>query len=110
MQVVGLIVLWLGVLFSLIGVLGLIRLPDVYTRLHASGKVSTLGLLGLLLGAALLMPDAILELLVLFVFTVITGPVASHAIGVAARCQGIEPVQVPPEQLPGSEASGDLAP
>ncbi len=67
MQVVGLIVLWLGVLFSLIGVLGLIRLPDVYTRLHASGKVSTLGLLGLLLGAALLMPDAILELLVLFV-------------------------------------------
>ncbi|GAB4481454.1 MAG: monovalent cation/H(+) antiporter subunit G [Anaerolineae bacterium] len=110
MQLVGLIVLWMGVLFSVIGVIGLIRFPDVYTRLHASGKVSTLGLLGLLVGAALLLPNAVLELLALLVFTVITGPVASHAIGLAAHRQGIEPVQVPSDQHSRAGASGDPAP
>ena len=42
-----------GLGFMLIGVCGIVRLPDAYQRLHASSKCSTLGLLGLLTGAAI---------------------------------------------------------
>ena len=62
MDIIGLIVLWGGIGFCVVGVVGLVRMPDLYCRLHASGKVSTVGLCGLLLGAALIMPSAALKL------------------------------------------------
>lgn len=89
LHVLGLLVIWLGVLFSALGVLGMWRLPDVYCRLHASGKVSTLGLCGLLLGTALLMPAATLKVLALAIFSVLSAPVASHAIALAAYRLGV---------------------
>jgi multicomponent Na+:H+ antiporter subunit G len=84
MELIGLVVLWIGVGFCVVGVLGIIRLPDLYCRLHASGKVSTVGLCGLLLGAAILMPSAALKLLALAIFAVLTLPVGTHAIAAAA--------------------------
>jgi len=69
-----------GLFFCAVGVLGVVRLPDSLTRLHASGKVATLGLFGLLAGAALLMPSAWLRLLALGLFVLLTSPVATHAI------------------------------
>lgn len=74
---------WLifGLFFCAIGVLGVLRMPNVYTRLHASGKVATLGLFGLLIGAVFLMPTLFfLKILALGLFVLITGPVATHAI------------------------------
>ena len=65
------------------------RLPDMYTRLHASGKVSTVGLCSLLLGAAFLMPSAALKLLALALFAVLTLPVSTHIIAAAAYRAGI---------------------
>ncbi|MBA3868197.1 MAG: monovalent cation/H(+) antiporter subunit G [Anaerolineae bacterium] len=88
MEILGLIVLWIGIFFSIVGVLGLVRMPDLYCRLHASGKVSTVGLAGLLLGAALLMPSATLKLLALTIFAVLTLPVNTHAIAAAAYRHG----------------------
>lgn len=88
MEILGLIVLWGGVAFSVVGVLGLVRMPDLYCRLHASGKVSTVGLCGLLLGAALIMPSALLKLLALALFAVLTLPVSTHAIAAAAYRHG----------------------
>ena len=89
MEIIGLIVLWMGIFFSVVGVVGLIRMPDVYCRLHATGKVSTVGLVGILLGAALLMPAAWLKLLTLAVFAVLTLPVSTHAIAAGAYRNGI---------------------
>jgi multicomponent Na+:H+ antiporter subunit G len=89
LQIVGLVILWIGVIFSALGILGLIRFPDVYCRLHASGKVSTMGLCGLLLGLALLMPSATLKAIALAIFAVLTSPVATHAIALAAYRQGV---------------------
>jgi multicomponent Na+:H+ antiporter subunit G len=89
MEIIGLIALWGGVAFSVIGVLGVIRMPDLYCRLHASGKVSTVGLCGLLLGAAFIMPSATLKLLALAIFAVLTLPVGTHAIAAAAHRHGI---------------------
>ncbi len=74
-----------GVFFSIVGTVGIIRLPDAYNRLHASGKVGTLGLFGLITGAGLLMPSSALKLILLSLFVIMTAPVASHAIGVAVH-------------------------
>lgn len=88
MEIIGLIILWIGIFFSVVGVLGLVRMPDLYCRLHATGKVSTVGLAGLLLGAAFLMPNAALKLLALAIFAILTLPVSTHAIAAAAHRHG----------------------
>ncbi|MCS6870613.1 MAG: monovalent cation/H(+) antiporter subunit G [Anaerolineae bacterium] len=88
-ELLGLAALYFGIAFSVIGVIGMMRLPDVYTRLHASGKVSTLGLWGILLGAALLLDGVFPRALALAVFLVLVQPIASHAIAAAARRSGV---------------------
>ncbi|MCY3833430.1 MAG: monovalent cation/H(+) antiporter subunit G [Chloroflexi bacterium] len=80
LEILGVAALVFGLFFCAVGVLGVVRLPDSLTRLHASGKVATLGLFGLLVGAALLMPSAWLRLLALGLFVLLTSPVATHAI------------------------------
>lgn len=78
-----------GLFFCAVGVLGIMRFPDVYSRIHASGKVSSLGIIGILIGTAFLMPETTLELIVLGVFLLVSSPVASHAIALAAHRQGV---------------------
>lgn len=80
LELLGVAALLFGLFFCAVGALGVIRLPDSLTRLHASGKVATLGLFGILLGAALLMPSTWLRLLALGLFVLLTSPVATHAI------------------------------
>lgn len=82
----------IGSFFCVVGILGLIRLPDVYTRINASGKVSALGIISFLIAACLLMPELTLKAVALAVFIVMTSPVASYAIAAAARRQGVPPV------------------
>lgn len=89
MELVGLVFLWIGIGFSVISILGLVRLPDVYTRLHASSKVSTVGLCSLLLGAAFLMPSSALKLLALAIFALLILPASTHAIAAAAYRSGV---------------------
>jgi len=88
-ELIAIVGVVIGVFFSVVGVIGMIRLPDVYTRIHASGKVSTLGLFGVLLATAALQPEQALKAVVLFVFLLLTAPVASHAIASAAHRQGV---------------------
>jgi multicomponent Na+:H+ antiporter subunit G len=89
LNIIGLILLWIGVIFSALGVLGLIRFPDVYCRLHASGKVATMGLCGLLVGAVFLMPTLAAKAIALAIFMVISSPVSTHAIAMAAYRLGV---------------------
>jgi multicomponent Na+:H+ antiporter subunit G len=102
LEILGLIAVWFGVGFCVVGVIGIVRLPDLYTRLHASGKVSTLGLAGLALGAALIMPSAALKLVALAIFAVLTMPVASHAIAASAHRHGVPMLRVRRESRPVS--------
>jgi len=89
MEIIGLAFLWIGIAFNAIGILGLLRLPDMYTRLHAAGKVSTVGLCSLLLGVAILMPSSLLKLLALAIFSLLILPVSTHAIAAAAYRAGV---------------------
>ncbi|MEL6271252.1 MAG: monovalent cation/H(+) antiporter subunit G [Chloroflexota bacterium] len=78
---------WLafGIFFYITGVVGVIRLPDAFSRLHASGKVATLGLFGLLLGVGFINTGSILKLFTLGLFVAVTAPVATHAIAKADK-------------------------
>ncbi|GAB4232478.1 MAG: monovalent cation/H(+) antiporter subunit G [Acidobacteriota bacterium] len=90
-EYVGMVILSLGVAFSLFGCLGLIRLPDVYNCLQAATKCVTLGTCGILLGILLLTgPNAVgLKALLCTVFLLLTAPVAAHAISRGSRRAGI---------------------
>lgn len=89
MQFIGLAFLWFGVAFCAIGVLGVMRFPDVYSRIHASGKAATMGLFGILVGTAILVPAATLPAIALLIFMVITSPVSAHSIASAAHRSGV---------------------
>ncbi|MCC7207619.1 MAG: monovalent cation/H(+) antiporter subunit G [Anaerolineae bacterium] len=88
-EILAVLALGAGTFFSVVGILGMMRLPDVYCRLHASGKVATLGILGLLVGASLLMPAITPKAIALGLFLLITAPVSTHAIAAAAHRQGV---------------------
>jgi multicomponent Na+:H+ antiporter subunit G len=76
-----------GAVWSLLGGIGLLRLPDVLTRMHAATKPQVLGLLMVLLGTALRLRDAddITTLILVGLFQTWTVPVAAHMVARAAR-------------------------
>jgi len=76
----GICFLLVGLFFCVVGVIGNIRLPDVFTRLHATSKVSSVGMLGLVLGSALLVPASAPKAIALGVLILLSAPVASQAI------------------------------
>ncbi|MEJ5198853.1 MAG: monovalent cation/H(+) antiporter subunit G [Anaerolineae bacterium] len=88
-QLIAILAVVIGTAFSVTGVLGFIRMPDVYTRLHATGKVSIFGVVLLLLATVALTPLGFGKGLVLIALLVIGGPTTSHAIGSAAHRIGI---------------------
>ncbi len=80
-------VLWLvGSAFALLASLGLVRMPDVFTRMQASTKASTLGLGCLLIGAALQLGDlgSVIRVVSIGAFVFMTTPVAGHVIARAS--------------------------
>ena len=94
MMVVADLFLLLGAVFSFLGALGLIRMPDVYNRLQAGTKSVTLGALAILIGFGLHHPDWWSNLLVIGVLVLFTNPVGSSAIARAALIAGIRPWRV----------------
>lgn len=89
LQLVAIIAVVVGTIFSLVGILGYIRLPDVYTRLHATGKVGIFGTVLLLVAAVLSTSLSVGKGLVLIALLLVAGPVTSHAIASAAYRLGI---------------------
>lgn len=82
-----------GAFFGFVAAIGLVRLPDVYTRTHAASKSDTLGAVLSLAGVAVVIDTrlATVKTVFLLVFMFLTNPTAAHAIARAAREQGIEP-------------------
>jgi multicomponent Na+:H+ antiporter subunit G len=91
------IFLVVGSLFIIVGGLGLLRLPDFYTRVHAASVTDTVGswlvLVGLMLQAGLSLVTA--KLVLVLIFLVLTSPLASHALTKAAFFHGVEPWRAP---------------
>jgi len=89
-----------SVFFTLVGAIGLFRLPDLYTRAHAASKADTLGAgFGIAAVAVAFGPTSdTVKALLLLVFIFITNPTAAHSISRAAYDQGIEPWTVEDEE------------
>ena len=73
-----------GTCFSVVGVVGFIRMPDVYTRLHATGKVGVFGVVFLLIAAMIHTPLGWGKGFFLIFFLLVTGALTAHAIASAA--------------------------
>lgn len=91
-----------GGAFCLIGAVGLLRMPDFYTRMHAASIIDTLGaaliLLGLLLQAGLTLIAVKLFMLAVLIF--FTSPTATHALARAAMVRGLKPLLADEENPP----------
>ena len=83
----------LGVLALLIGALGLLRLPDVYCRIHAVGMIDTAGASFVILGLAIHEGVSLVTVKLLFVgiFLFFTSPIATHAVAQVAHKSGVVP-------------------
>ena len=82
-----------GGAFVLVGGIGILRLPDLYTRMHAASLTDTLGTL-LLLGGMMLQSGltlATFKLAAIGVFLLLTGPTATYALANAALLSGLKP-------------------
>lgn len=98
MEVIADAVSWvfivLGSFFVLAGSIGMIRMPDVYTRMHAASVIDTLGATLLIIGFVIQAGFTLISLKLWFVLALFFffGPVASHALAQAALYAGIEPI------------------
>jgi multicomponent Na+:H+ antiporter subunit G len=90
LDVVSSFLLLTGVALAVLAGLGLVRFPDVFSRMHAATKPATLGLLLVMLGAALRQDSGsnATKLLLVAAFQFLTAPVAAHMIGRAAYRSG----------------------
>lgn len=91
-EIIGHFLLALGLCFTFLGCLGLVRMPDVYCRLQASTKCVTLGTGSILLAAFVLtgFSSIGMKALVALVFLLLNAPTAAHALSSASRKAGIK--------------------
>lgn len=91
-DIIGYILITVGVLFNIFGCIGLVRFPDVYNRLQASTKCVTLGTILLLFGVALASGLGAMsaKAIICAVFILMTSPTAAHAIAKGAYASGVE--------------------
>ncbi|MCU7919480.1 MAG: monovalent cation/H(+) antiporter subunit G [Candidatus Thiodiazotropha sp. (ex Dulcina madagascariensis)] len=91
MRLLADVILLIGAAFTLLGALGLVRMPDVYNRIQAGTKAVTLGALSLLLGIGLLYPQWWSKLLVIALMILVTNPLGSSTIARALLMAGVQP-------------------
>ncbi len=93
-----------GSIFCVIGAFGVIRLPDVYCRMHAAGIIDTIGIGLIFMGLALQAgwSLALAKLVIILIFVLYTSPTSCHALCRAASYGGIHPLHG--EELDEKEA------
>ncbi|MBT9594941.1 MAG: monovalent cation/H(+) antiporter subunit G [Vitreoscilla sp.] len=91
-----------GGLFCVVGAIGMLRMPDFYTRMHAASVIETLGagliLLGLMLQAGLTL--VAVKLLMVGALIFFASPTATHALARAAMVRGLKPLLSDEERAP----------
>lgn len=93
-DIVSTLLLGLGGFFVFVGGLGVVRMPDLYTRMHAASVTETLGTIliitGLMVHSGLNL--ATVKLLAILIFLLFTAPIASYAMANAAIIAGLKPL------------------
>ena len=91
-EIISISFMFIGSLFYLLGSIGIVRFPDLYTRLHASTKTVVIGACGIILGVILLkgFSAASAKALLVLIFLLLTTPTISHAIARAGYYSGVK--------------------
>ena len=98
-DIITCVLLAVGVFFSFVGVLGLLRMPDVFGRLQASTCIPTMGNIFLTLGGVVYAVSAgmdtatVVKLLVIMLMILCTNPISNHSLLKGAYNGGIKPVR-----------------
>jgi multicomponent Na+:H+ antiporter subunit G len=90
MNVLAMVFILGGLFFFFTGTVGLLRFPDVYTRMHATGKSDTLGAQLMLIGIAIAngLNVTSVKIIFIFAFLMLANPTATHAMIRAAKNSG----------------------
>ena len=104
-ELMGSILVLLGAVFLFSAGLGMLRMPDAFTRIQAGTKASTLGNMLVLAGIAVYHPGWTLKLVIIIYFVLLTNPISSHALARAAHAIGI-PMTGPTVTDVSSDAGG----
>ena len=93
LDVISLVLLVLGSFFCITAGVGLIRMPDLFTRAHSASILDTMGSGLILLGLVLQAPDYLVavKLFFIFFFLLVTSLAAIHALAQAVNVVGIDP-------------------
>ncbi len=104
-ELITALLMGIGVFFVVVSSIGLVRLPDLYTRVHAAGKAGTLGIIGVLLGVGsyyVASLPIVIKMMAMITFFFLTAPVATHMIDRAAFLTGVKPMEgTSPNDLQG---------
>ncbi|HDO26502.1 MAG TPA: monovalent cation/H(+) antiporter subunit G [Bacteroidetes bacterium] len=92
LEIIGGILILIGSAFLFLGALGIFRMPDVYNRLQAGTKATTLGGMSLVLGVGFLEPSWMLKSLIIIIFIAYSNPISSHALARAMYRRGHYPL------------------
>jgi len=98
-EVVGAILVLLGSVFLLLGAIGIYRMPDLYNRLQAGTKATTLGAMSLIFGVGLMQPNWLFKLVIIILFIAFANPLSSHALARASYRQGKKPYYNDDEEI-----------
>jgi len=93
MRFIAYLFLGMGIFFAVFGNIGILRFPDIYTRLQASSKCGITSVVSIFIGLMILegLSFITVRILVITIFFLITSPVSFHAIGRSAYEEGILP-------------------
>ena len=90
------VLIGISLFFAFAGVVGLLRMPDAYCRMQSSTNISTLGVLGVIIGGILYSAvflhnaEMAIKLGVMGIFYIVTSPIAGHAIAKGAYWHGVK--------------------
>lgn len=92
-DLIAIISITIGLFFMAVGAVGVIRMPDAYNRLHAVSKCSTLGIMGLAIGAMFHVGSlaVISKAILTIVFALVATPVGSHMLAKATHLNRMKP-------------------
>jgi multicomponent Na+:H+ antiporter subunit G len=80
MEIIGGALIIIGSAFLFLGALGIFRMPDIYNRLQAGTKATTLGGMSLILGVGFLEPSWMMKTIIIIIFIAYSNPISSHAL------------------------------
>ncbi|RLA68844.1 MAG: Na+/H+ antiporter subunit G [Epsilonproteobacteria bacterium] len=89
MTMIGFFFLLMGVSVFVVSAIGLLRMPDVYTRMHVGAKSPTVGTLFVVIGAIFIEPEWAFKLILLATFVLLTNPLSSSVIARASHKSGM---------------------